>query len=240
MILRLQPRAKKLNWRKDQRGVTLLLAILVLSAVTAIVFSVAAIAVNETRVSGDLLKTDPAITAAEAGTEDLLYYAVRGVGSYSSDCSAPSTSTLNGVTLSLCANPYLSNPVQITIPPNSEKDLFLYNPLVQGGAPGYTNLALTLVSGVVVTGDLCSWTSQNCKTAPDIVSGTVTTGNTGSIALNPNQPNGYQLILVNTNTTSDVVNIVTAPTGLPSGTVTLEATGSNNGVTRKIQTILPQ
>lgn len=238
-------RVKKLNWKEDQRGVTLLLSILILSAVTAIVFSVAAIAVNETRVSGDLLKTDPAITAAEAGTEDLLYYAIRGVGTYSSDCTAPTTSTLNGVTLSICANPYLANPYQFTVGPkvgtvNGERDFFLYNPITQGGAPGYTNISITLLSGVSGTVDICSWTNTNCVGAPDVVSLAFTTGQNKAQVLNPNIANGYQVIFLNTNTTSDGFTVTTTPTGMPSGTVTLQATGSNNGVTRKIQTILPQ
>jgi len=245
MILRRQFPANKINWKNDQRGVTLLLSILVLSALTSIVFSVAAIAVNETRVSGDLLKTEPAITAAEAGTEDLLYYAVRGVGTYSTDCTAPTISTLNGVQLSICANPYLANPYQFTVGPkvglvNGERDFFLYNPITQGGAPGYTNISINLISGVSATVDICTWANTNCVGAPDVVSLALTTGQTKAQVLDPNTATGYQVIFLNANSTSDGFSVTTTPNGIPSGTSTLEATGANKGVTRKIQTILPQ
>jgi len=61
-----------------QAGVTLLLALLVLSAVMAIAFSLAAILLAEVRVSGDLLRTEPAIYGANAVTEEALFAVRRG------------------------------------------------------------------------------------------------------------------------------------------------------------------
>jgi len=233
------PRALR-EKKSDQRGVTLLLAILVLSAVTAVVFTVAALALNETRTSGDLIKSEPAITAAEAGTEDVLYYAVRGLGGYSTNCTTPTTTTVNAVTLSYCLNPYLVDPYQFTVNANTQKNFFLYNATSQGAAPGYTNVSVTLNSGISGTVYICSWTNQNCSGSPDVATLTPTTGQTQNSALNPNQSIGYQIIFSNTNITNDVFTVTTTPNGMPSGTATIEVTGSNNGVTRKIQTILPQ
>ncbi|MCL5774788.1 MAG: hypothetical protein M1333_01085, partial [Patescibacteria group bacterium] len=52
-----------------QSGVTLLLAILVLSAIMAISFSLATIIFIEVRTSGDLVRTEGAIFGADAVSE---------------------------------------------------------------------------------------------------------------------------------------------------------------------------
>jgi hypothetical protein len=229
------------DFRENEKGVTLLLSILVLSAITAIVFSIAAIAANEVRTSNDLVKSEPAITAAEAGAEDLLYYSVRGVGAYSTDCSAPSTTTLNGLTLSYCSNPYFADPYDFTLAgPSGEKDFYLYNPITPGAAPGYSNISVTLASGSSAVVNICSWTAANCASSADVASLSLTTGQTLSQALSPGVANGYQLVFLNSNSTSDEFIVTTTPTGMPSGTATIQTTGSNYGVTRKLQTILPQ
>lgn len=57
----------------SQKGITLLLALLMLSAVMAIAFSLATILLVEVKVSGDLLRTEPAIYAASAVTEEALF-----------------------------------------------------------------------------------------------------------------------------------------------------------------------
>jgi len=62
-----------------QRGVTLLLAVLILSAVLAISFSIATILFVEIRTSGDLLRTEPSLYAAEAVAEQALFKLKRKV-----------------------------------------------------------------------------------------------------------------------------------------------------------------
>lgn len=62
----------------SQQGVTLLLALLALSAIMAIAFSLAAVLLVEIKVSGDLLRTEPAIYAASAVTEEALFTVRRG------------------------------------------------------------------------------------------------------------------------------------------------------------------
>ena len=240
MTSMLQARVKN-HLKSGERGVTLLLAVLILAAITAIVFTAAAIAVNQVRVGGDLIKSEPAITAAEAGTEDLLYYAVRGVGSYSTNCAAPTVSTILSITVNSCLNPYLADPYQFSLASNGEKDFYLYNAVTQGGAPGYTNISVTLTSGISATVDICSWTSTTCIGSPDVATLNLSTGQTQSAVLNASASIGYQVIFLNNvGSTGDTFTVTTTPNGMPSGTATLEVTGANNGVTRKIQTILPQ
>src|ERR1700690_2549252 len=83
---------------KNQEGVTLLLTILVLVAISALTFSFASIAFNEVKTSGGISDSEPAITGAEAVTEDLLYKSVRG---FISTCGTTETDTLSssGVTV---------------------------------------------------------------------------------------------------------------------------------------------
>ncbi|MBI3231956.1 MAG: LamG domain-containing protein [Candidatus Doudnabacteria bacterium] len=71
---------------KREEGVTLLLSILVLSAIMAIAFSLATILLVEVRVSGDLLRTEPAIYAANAVTEEALFTVKRGYPRCTGNC----------------------------------------------------------------------------------------------------------------------------------------------------------
>lgn len=65
--------------KRDEEGVTLLLAVLVLSAITAISFSLAAIVFTEIRASGDLQRTEPALYATQGVIEQSIYKVQRDV-----------------------------------------------------------------------------------------------------------------------------------------------------------------
>jgi hypothetical protein len=64
---------------KREAGMTLLLALLVLSSIMAISFSIATILLVEVRSSGDLLKTEPVLYGAESVTEEAIYKIKRQV-----------------------------------------------------------------------------------------------------------------------------------------------------------------
>jgi len=72
---------KNISSNNQQAGVTLLLAILVLSSILAISFSVATIMFSEIRTSGDLLRTEDAFYGAEAVSEEALFKIKRGITS---------------------------------------------------------------------------------------------------------------------------------------------------------------
>ncbi len=76
----------KLNKSSSQSGVSLMLAVLVLSAITAIAFSLATIVFIELQASGDSLRTEPALYATFGVTEEALFQYKRFV---------PRDSTLN-------------------------------------------------------------------------------------------------------------------------------------------------
>ncbi len=77
---------------KNQDGVTLLLSMFILSALTLVTLSVAAFAIQELRSSRALIASEPAIVAAETGAEHSLWQYKRN-GTVP-DCSSPSVVNL--------------------------------------------------------------------------------------------------------------------------------------------------
>jgi hypothetical protein len=224
--------------KHDQRGVTLLLAILILSAITAIVFSMAAIALNEVKTSADLAKTEPVIKAAEGSAEDSLFKMIRGYSTLV-DCSgAPSTSMLGGVTVNSCASSYLTNPYTFDLDPSTQMTFYMINPISQTSDPGYTSVQVTLRSGSTGTVYFCVFETADCVSTPSSTKAlSMSDATWSSGALNPAQ--AYQLIVSNGAGATANYSVTSAPTGLPSGTTTIENTGSRQGVTRKLRIIIP-
>ncbi|MDB4939861.1 MAG: hypothetical protein JWO40_286 [Candidatus Doudnabacteria bacterium] len=232
---------KKINNRNDQKGVTLLLSILILSAITAIVFSVAAIALNEVRTSADLAKTEPIIKADEAMAEDGLFNTVRGYSTLPA-CSASQTqgTVFNGVTVSSCASYYFNSPYAFVMTPSARRDFYLYNPTNQGANPGYTSASITIVAGSTGTVYFCPFAVANCVVTPTSsqtldVNGTTTWN---SPVLDPTIE--YQIIVINGVGSTSSYSFTTAPNGLPAGTTTIINQGAKQGVTRKLQVTVPQ
>ncbi|GAC1413095.1 MAG: hypothetical protein NVSMB66_4100 [Candidatus Doudnabacteria bacterium] len=223
----------------DQKGVTLLLSILILAAMSAIVFSVGAIALNEIRSSGDLTKSEPVIKANEAFAEDSLFKTLRGLSTLAS-CSSASTVALNGVNVSTCVSYYYASPYSFNMTINARKDFYLYNPLDQTANPGYTGLSVRIIAGSTGTVYFCTFVVADCVSTP-----------TSSLVLSVNGPTTwnsgpldttqkYQLILINGAGSAATYSISSAPNGLPAGTTTIINQGSKQGVTRKLQTQVPQ
>src|SRR6476620_9116923 len=134
----------------QQKGITLLLALLVMAAIGSIIFSVAAITLNEIKTSSDITKSEPSVTGAEAVAEEILYKSIRGIGAetVSNDCSAQSATTLgNQVSVRSCLSYYQSNPYTLIIDPNGEHDFYIYNPADQSVQPGYTSVKVSMDTG---------------------------------------------------------------------------------------------
>ncbi len=85
----------KINYSKQQ-GVSLMLSILVLSAITAIAFSLAAIVLVELRSSGDVLRTEPALYATLGASEEALFQYKRFVN------DREDGSTVNTLNIATC------------------------------------------------------------------------------------------------------------------------------------------
>jgi hypothetical protein len=64
---------------KNEQGIALLLAVLVLASILAISFSLASIMLTEVKNSGDLLRTEPALYAASSITEEAIFKFKRSI-----------------------------------------------------------------------------------------------------------------------------------------------------------------
>lgn len=106
MLTKIKVMQSSAQQNDSEAGVSLMLAVLVLSAVTAIAFSLAVIVFIEIRSSGDSLRTEPALYATLGVTEEALFQYKRfyyGTGMDVPTCQPKKNLIcyLNGVTLSL-------------------------------------------------------------------------------------------------------------------------------------------
>jgi hypothetical protein len=144
----------RLNRRgESESGVTLMLAILVLSAVVAIAFSLATIVFIEIRSSGDATRTEPALYASFAVTEEKLFQYKRFVPtnsqpSRSDTCLVKNECTVNGVSLDLPGNQppdYDESPKVVFVPKNTIKTIPMF---IDGEYDKlYNSISLQLLKG---------------------------------------------------------------------------------------------
>jgi len=226
---------------ESQRGVTLLLALMILAAVSAVVFSISVIALNEVKTSADEINSEPAITGAEALAEDMLYTNIRGLAT---SCSGnPQSATLpeSGVATTFENSYYYPGTYNVSVPANSNLPLYLYNPCSPGATPYYTSVTVQLGSGSGSV-SVCTWNNSNCQASPDVDGYQLSAGNSSTTDLSDMIQ--YQIILSNTSNSSESFGLTTtsdnsAVTGIPAPNITIITTGSLGGVTRKLQTLLP-
>jgi hypothetical protein len=105
-------KTKDYRTKINQQGVTLMLSILVLSAILAISFSLATVLLIEIRTSGDLVKSEPAVFGAEAVIEEALFKVKRGLPTCPTGAPDCISSTYNAGILS--NGVILNNPAPTT------------------------------------------------------------------------------------------------------------------------------
>ncbi len=138
-----------------QSGITLILAILVLASVMAIAFSLATILFIEVRVSGDLVRSEPALYASTAVTEEALFGIRRRIPRCTSGCHAGQLAYSTKIGNVDLANPapaelvyndpiiqdkVLSVSNSIT---NTQNRYFLYDPANINTGSGYSKIRVT-------------------------------------------------------------------------------------------------
>jgi len=244
-MMHIHKRTKLYKSLEHQKGVTLLLALMIMAALISIVFSLSAITINELNNTNTEISSEPAIAGAEAGAEALLYQDNRG----SISCSvSPITYQLPTSHVFILSNNnlYNTNPYSFSLgtSPNNEMDFDLYNPCDPDAAPGYTGITITPVSVDSTTPNsvmyVCSWSVTPCSSSTyDIYHLSFNTTMTYSL-LDANTK--YQIVILNNDSSSVIYNIGTTPSniGVPASQVVILTTGTNNGVSRKLQTILPK
>jgi hypothetical protein len=92
----------------SQAGISLMLAVLVLSAITAIGFSLATIILTEIRASGDVMRTEPAVYANLGVTEEAFFQYKRGIPTNTlnvTNCSSSGTANICVINNVLLNNP---------------------------------------------------------------------------------------------------------------------------------------
>ena len=227
--------------RRDQAGVTLLLAVLMLGAITTIVFGIAAFTLNEIRSSAEVSRSAPSITGAQAVAEENLFMGIRGIGTLP-DCQNPDRQVLvNKVVVSSCASYYEVNPYSLTMSADQRVDFYMVNPSDQELPPGYTELAVSMNNadgeGRVY---FCELQIADCVAGPHISTAVLNEVFGYTWSSGPLDPSTeYQLAMVNIFDATPYT-IVSAPNGLPSGFTTIENTGTHQGTTRKLRTTFPQ
>lgn len=237
--------SRKVVARKGQEGVTLLLTLMIMAALSAIVFSISAIALNEVHTADNELASEPAITAAEGAAEEQLFQDQRQINT---SCNTTGTEqfTASNTSATYVNSYYYAGTYNFGVAPNAEQDFYLYNPCSQNTPPGYTSVSVQLQSsaGASATVDLCSWTNTSCSANPDIASDTLTPGGTVTIPTDPNTNYSIAIIYGADSTTGNFGIQTTSNnasvTGVPAPSVTIVTTGNKNGTTRKLQTQLPQ
>ncbi len=257
----------KNNNLERQAGVSLMLSVLVLSAVTAVSFSLATIIFVELRSSGDVLRSEPAVYATLGVTEEALFQYKRYVNERENPVN--NTTILDVPTCySTQVNP---NPnicqignVNLTIP-NSSLLTYDDTPKVQSVlSQGTVILPLYEINNyaaqygkvkveLIPTGSVNSLSVQyreipNSGNSYFVSSQTITESQTGGWTYSIPNTTGSQYELVLTNSTSDnfLVSISsydtdsTTPKGLPFvGKKALEVGANYLGLTRTYRVYIP-
>ncbi len=142
---------RKIQPKRSQEGVTLLISVLVMSGLALISLSVAAFAIQELRASRAVIATEPAISAAESGGEEGLWAIKRLPASSLVNCATGQTPlTLSNGSFDTLCKTYGSAVIKLQA--NVPFIFYLYDPGNINGdmdllAYPYTNLTVIDQSG---------------------------------------------------------------------------------------------
>jgi hypothetical protein len=254
-----------LTGHQTQAGVTLLLSILLLSAISAISFSLAAIVFVEIRASGDVQRTEPALYATQGALEEATFDIKRGAGNAytpSVNCIMPETC----VSLAFVSG-YFRDPGTVekvlsssTSYENTKNVYYLVDPddiyadNDGNGSPdgSFAKIKLTNLGSVPVHVSLCEVLINDCitgGTAWDMDTGLAAFGGVAQDdTLSP--ASSYQLFIYYQGPPQGPPGFVkvetfgpdtTTPRGMPYfGKKKVDITASYLGLTRKYETLIPE
>lgn len=224
------------NFVANQSGITLVLAIIMLFSVTFISFMLSTIIIREIKTARLILKTEPAISAANSGGEVGLYQFLGGTGGVNTTGSLVESSATYQVVADLYDNPY-------NFSLNVESAAVVKVPLYDAENPDnqnadYGSVTIKNISGWPIKVEIFSWSDPAnafCQ-SPAIVGG----GEYTCSALN-RLDDRYLLVINLIPGAKDAIGQITAtnnagqPKGLPSDSPTLMVTGTNGDVQRKLE-----
>ncbi len=215
--------------RSNQRGVTLVVAIVMLATVTFISFSIATVMIREIVSARLILKTEPAISGANAGGEIGLYLLFREVGG--TNVSGPLG--LSGANYNVVSELY-ENPYYFNIPAGSDARIGLYDAEnFANPNTGYTSVTITNNTSAQsnpVKVDIFTFANVNAV----LYSVTLGTGQNQSFPLN-DIDDRYLIVITPTGNFAASGQITAEPNGIPSDAPTITSTGTFGEVQRKIE-----
>ncbi len=257
------------NLYKNQEGVTLLLSILLLAAITSISFSLAAVGFAEVATSDDLAHTEPILYSSLGVAEEATYGMKRvettiktNLGTncapdFVSYASTPLTTIASQTKL---CNINASNDIEVSVPPNNYNTavrLYIYDPTPPNSGTensGYTNIQFkknTNNFGIVKV-YMCRLDTDCADPTPpsNQISGWSPAGdsllynvlNSYSLQNQSTAPKccSYEVVLVNSGVAKDIVEVITQPKGLPYLNKTaIEIQSSFGRLIRRLKVLVP-
>ena len=221
---------------KKQEGVTLVIAMVMLAAVTFISFALSTIIIREIVVARLILTTEPAITGASSGGEGGLFQLFRELPANSATVALPQSGAGYQVTSDLYDNSYL-----FSITGGAEAKVGLYDaqqPNNKQPNPRYASVKVTNNPGSsLLQYQVATWSQPDSF----ICVGSVSAGSTSAAcALSSTSDNRF-VIFIQPLGGSDAAGSVVAYDsqnqiiGIPSETQSLVVTGTSGGAQRKIE-----
>lgn len=213
---------------KSQEGVTLLLAVLIMSGIALITVTISFFVIQELKGARASILTEPAITAAETAGEQSVFEIKRGT--FTTDCNSASYTQMNGVSGGT-TNTRIKRCIAFTpavfelISPSTPLEFYLYDPADVNGNLCMEASSCTgaqLFDAIVINHLIGSYNvNVNMVTLDGIpvANTTVSPGSTISIPI-PLDISG---------STDERLKIKLTPTGIPS-TVQVSTTGLYNGL----------
>lgn len=254
---------------RDESGVTLLLSVLILSAITAVAFSVATIMLVEVRTSADVARTDTAYYNDQGIVEEAIFAFKRKVttvkdnfgtlvsgqncSNFASLMQGPLYPSVTNKTRRCLFN--AEHIVKETIPLSANsyetsKKFFLYNPsyLTPGNQPGgYAKVRLNNLGNASLTIYICKLDIICDEVLGGFTSGPTTIGGFGvrEFSVSPNY--SYELAVQNNSSSAEgLLQIETygpdnvTPKGLPYlNKEGVEIESTRGGLTRRVQVLVP-
>lgn len=236
MSLKIEPKSNRpspIAHRQD--GVTLILGLVLLAAITLVSFSLSVIIIREIRTARILSKTEPAIAGANAGGEIGLYRMQRNIaGGIGATGSMQQSQTNYTIVPNLYINDY---PFSIITGQHLTVGLYDAEDFANQNLP-YRSITVINANGGPVKVDFFPWAdSTNIICSPNVPSGQSTTCN-----LAP--PDYRYVVSINKDSSGTTSGIIRAYSGsggsgsqigIPSDTPIIESTGITGEVRRKIQ-----
>lgn len=219
---------------KNQDGVTLVISIVLLAAVTFISFSLSTIIIREVGAARLLLQSEPAISGAEAGVEVGIYQLFRETGTISGSGNLPGSGASYVITPDLYDNPYKFTNATSTL------QVALYDPTnPDNQAAGYGTVKVTNSAGSnPIKADVFSYADLK---VPVCSSPSIPAGNSYTCPASGTLQSADDRYLVQISVTAgtasgevDTTDDAGGPKGVPTAFPEIEVTGQSGNVKRRL------